>query len=182
MNITATAISLNVAEPQASAEFLTRHVGHTVAMQADGFVSLNHPDGGPNVIYLRTGLPTFKPAHRAGSAGDGLLLVFVVDDVDTAYEAVRAAGGAVDHPGQEVGGVSASANSKIPTGSSSSSFNGCNRGMLEGRAPGEAREFCRAPVHGCGRGSLRQPRQHDCGRRPAHGRIWRRRWRRCRIR
>lgn len=95
MNITATAISLNVADPQASGEFLTRHVGHTVAMQADGFVSLNHPDGGPNVIYLRTGLPTFKPAHRAGSAGDGLLLVFVVDDVDTAYETVRATGAPV---------------------------------------------------------------------------------------
>ncbi len=59
MNIAATAISLNVAGPQASGECLTRHVGHTVAMQADGFVSLNHPDGGPSVIYLRTGLPTF---------------------------------------------------------------------------------------------------------------------------
>ena len=92
MNVTATAISLNVADPDASAEFLARHVGYTVAMQADGFVSLNHPDGGPNVIYLRTGLPTFKPAHRAGSAGDGLLLAVVVDDVDTAYETVRAAG------------------------------------------------------------------------------------------
>lgn len=92
MNVTATAISLNVADPLASAEFPTRHVGYTVAMQADGFVSLNHPDGGPNVIYLRTGLPTFKPTHRAGSAGDGLLLAFVVDDVDTAFETVRAAG------------------------------------------------------------------------------------------
>ncbi len=92
MLVTGTAISLNVADPLASAEFLTRHVGHTVAMQADGFVSLQHPDGGPNVIFLRTGLPTFRPAHRAGSAGDGLLLVFVVDDVDAVYDTVRAAG------------------------------------------------------------------------------------------
>jgi uncharacterized glyoxalase superfamily protein PhnB len=61
-------------------------------MQADGFVSLSHPDGGPNVIFLRTGLATFRPEHRAGGAGDGLLLVFVVEDVDAVYEKVRAAG------------------------------------------------------------------------------------------
>ncbi|MDZ4266121.1 MAG: VOC family protein [Mycobacterium sp.] len=95
MNITATAVSLNVPDPQASADFLSRHVGYTTAMQADGFVSLTHPDGGPNVVYLRTGLPSFKPAHRAGSAGEGLLLAFVVDDVDTAFETVRAAGATV---------------------------------------------------------------------------------------
>lgn len=92
MKVTGTAISLNVADPSASAAFLTRHVGHTVAMQADGFVSLSHPDGGPNVIFLRTGLATFRPAHRSGSAGDGLLLVFVVEDVDAVYEKLRAAG------------------------------------------------------------------------------------------
>lgn len=98
MKITATAVSLNVADPQASADFLTRHVGYTTAMQADGFVSLSHPDGGPNVVYLRTGLPSFKPRHRAGSAGEGLLLAFVVDDVDGAYETVRAAGATVVTP------------------------------------------------------------------------------------
>lgn len=98
MLVTGTAISLNVADPLASAEFLVRHVGHTVAMQADGFVSLRHPDGGPNVIFLRTGLPTFRPAHRAGSAGDGLLLVFVVEDVDAVYDTIRAAGAPVVTP------------------------------------------------------------------------------------
>ncbi|KUI29588.1 glyoxalase [Mycobacterium sp. IS-1742] len=95
MNITATAISLNVPDPQASADFLTAHVGYTIAMQADGFVSLEHPGGGPNVIFLRTGLATFTPAHRAGTAGEGLLLVFVVDDVDAAFEAVCAGGAPV---------------------------------------------------------------------------------------
>ncbi|MGE2713788.1 VOC family protein [Mycolicibacterium litorale] len=98
MNVTATAISLNVPDPQASADFLAQHVGYTVAMQDDGFVSLEHSAGGPNVVYLRTGLPTFKPAHRAGSAGDGLLLVFVVDDVDAAFESVRGGGAPVVTP------------------------------------------------------------------------------------
>ena len=95
MKVSATAISLNVADPQASAAFLSRHVGHTVAMEADGFVSLTHPDGGPNIVYLRTGLPSFKPARRAGATGDGLLLAFVVDDVDTAHRALQAAGAKV---------------------------------------------------------------------------------------
>lgn len=92
MNISATAVSLNVADPQASADFLIRHVGYTTAMQADGFVSLSHPDGGTNVVYLRTGLSSFKPRHRAGSARDGVLLAFVIDDVDAVYEKVRSAG------------------------------------------------------------------------------------------
>lgn len=92
MNISATAVSLNVADPQASADFLIRHVGYTTAMQADGFVSLSHPDGGTNVVYLRTGLSSFKPRNRAGSARDGVLLAFVIDDVDAVYEKVRSAG------------------------------------------------------------------------------------------
>ncbi|HYJ55720.1 MAG TPA: VOC family protein [Mycobacterium sp.] len=95
MHVTATAISLNVPDPRASADFLSRHVGYTTEMEADGFVSMAHPNGGPNVIYLRTGLASFKPSHRAGSAGDGLLLAFVVDDIDTVYETTRAAGATV---------------------------------------------------------------------------------------
>ncbi|GAB11024.1 hypothetical protein GOARA_064_00260 [Gordonia araii NBRC 100433] len=96
MNITATAISLNVDEPGASATFLTTHLGFRVEMEADGFVSLASPvEGGPNVIFLRTGLETFKPVDRAGSAGEGLLLVFIVDDIDAAFTAMKNAGAPV---------------------------------------------------------------------------------------
>ena len=91
MRILSTAISLNVADPAASSAFLRKHVGFAVEMEQDGFVSLKHPDGGPNVVFLRTGLPTFKPSQRAGDAGEGTLIVFVVDDVDEAY--VRVARG-----------------------------------------------------------------------------------------
>ncbi|MEV5652979.1 VOC family protein [Nocardia sp. NPDC052254] len=92
MNITASALSLNVPDPDASAEFFTEHFGFTVAMAADGFVSLARPDAGFNVIFLRTGLPSFKPARIAGDAGQGLLVVFTVDDIDTEYERVRREG------------------------------------------------------------------------------------------
>jgi uncharacterized glyoxalase superfamily protein PhnB len=44
------------------------------------------------VIFLRTGLDTFKPARVAGAAGQGLLIVFTVDEIDAEYERVRAEG------------------------------------------------------------------------------------------
>ncbi|GEM29963.1 VOC family protein [Nocardia neocaledoniensis] len=92
MQITGSAISLNVADPTASARFLIDHLGFTEQMAADGFVSLARPDAGMNVIFLRTGLGTFKPARIAGSAGDGTLVVFTVDDIDAEYERLRGAG------------------------------------------------------------------------------------------
>jgi predicted enzyme related to lactoylglutathione lyase len=92
MNITASAISLNVPDPDASAEFLVEHFGFQVQMSADGFTSLSRPDAGFNVVYLRTGLSTFKPARIAGSAGQGLLVAFVVDDIDAEYERVQREG------------------------------------------------------------------------------------------
>ena len=90
MNITASAISLNVADPEASAAFVEQHFGFTREMAADGFVSLSRPDAGFNLIYLRTGLETFKPEALAGHHADGLLVAFVVDDIDAEYERLRA--------------------------------------------------------------------------------------------
>jgi catechol 2,3-dioxygenase-like lactoylglutathione lyase family enzyme len=82
MKVTNSAVSLNVADERASAEFLSDHFGFTTEMESDGFVSLSRPDVGYNVIFLRLGLETFKPPALAGRRADGLLLVFVVDDVD----------------------------------------------------------------------------------------------------
>ncbi|MBJ7521410.1 MAG: VOC family protein [Solirubrobacteraceae bacterium] len=92
MNVTASAISLNVADPAASAAFVQEHFGFTEEMAADGFVSLSRPDVGFNLIYLRTGLPTFKPAALAGHHADGLLIALVVDDIDAEYDRLIAAG------------------------------------------------------------------------------------------
>lgn len=92
MRITESAISLNVPDPRASAQFVIDHLGFTERMSADGFVSLAREDAGMNLIYLRTGLSTFKPAKAAGSAGEGLLVVFVVEDIDGEYERLREAG------------------------------------------------------------------------------------------
>ena len=98
MKITASGISLNVPDEAASAEFLKRHLGFETEMAADGFVSLSRPDAGFNVVFLRTGLATFKPEALAGHRADGLLLVFVVDDVDAEYERLVAEGVAMTTP------------------------------------------------------------------------------------
>jgi catechol 2,3-dioxygenase-like lactoylglutathione lyase family enzyme len=82
VSITASAISLNVADPVASAEFAKRHLGYREDMAADGFVSLSRADAGFNLIFLRSGLATFKPASMRDRHADGLLVVFVVDDAD----------------------------------------------------------------------------------------------------
>lgn len=98
MRTTGTALSLNVADPAASADFVSAQFGFTEQMSADGFVSLTHPDAGVNLIYLRTGLSTFEPARIAGPAGDGVLVVFVVPDIDAEYARLRAAGAPIVTP------------------------------------------------------------------------------------
>ena len=95
MHITGTAVSLNVPDPAASAEFVSTHFGFTQQMADDGFVSLSHPEAGFNVVFLRVGLATFRPANIAGPAGQGLLVAFVVADVDAEFARVASAGAQV---------------------------------------------------------------------------------------
>ena len=98
MTITASAISLNVADPAASAAFAERHLGFTEDMSADGFVSLSRPDAGFNLVFLRTGLSTFKPEAMRGHSADGLLVAFVVDDVDAECARLEAEGVEITTP------------------------------------------------------------------------------------
>lgn len=91
MTITSSAISLNVPDVDASAAWVQSHLGFSVAMAADGFCSLMHPEAGFHLIFLRTGLPTFKPATMAGAAS-GLLVVFTVEDIDGDYARLQAEG------------------------------------------------------------------------------------------
>lgn len=98
MHITGTALSLNVPDVAASAGFAQRHLGFTEAMSADGFVSLTHPTAGVHLVFLRVGLGTFKPERIAGPAGQGLLIAFVVDDLDAEFARISAAGAEVVTP------------------------------------------------------------------------------------
>jgi catechol 2,3-dioxygenase-like lactoylglutathione lyase family enzyme len=98
MTITASAISLNVADPAASSAFARHHLGFEEVMSADGFCSLAREDAGFNLIYLRTGLESFKPEALAGHAADGLLVAFVVDDVDAEHDRLVAEGVSITTP------------------------------------------------------------------------------------
>ncbi|WP_136517936.1 MULTISPECIES: VOC family protein [Cellulomonas] len=98
MRTSAMAVSLNVPDVEASARFATEHLGFVRGMSADGFVAIEHPDAHAHIALLRTGLSSFRPASHAGPAGQGLLLAFVVDDLDAEFERIRAAGAQVVTP------------------------------------------------------------------------------------
>ncbi|HKN95940.1 MAG TPA: VOC family protein [Pseudonocardiaceae bacterium] len=81
MRITASAVSLNVDDVTASAEFLKAHFGFREELAAAGFVSLARDDVGMNVVFLRRGLATL-PADQRDDHANGLILAFVVDDLE----------------------------------------------------------------------------------------------------
>ena len=81
MQITASAVSLNVDDVPASSEFLIDHFGFHEVMAADGFASLTRDDAALNVIFLRRGLATLPEDQRDVHA-TGLILAFVVDDLE----------------------------------------------------------------------------------------------------
>jgi uncharacterized glyoxalase superfamily protein PhnB len=81
LNITASAISLNVDSPEASAEFLAGHFGFKITLQAPGFASLERDDAGMNVVFLARGLETL-PADQRDVAAQGIIVAFQVDDLE----------------------------------------------------------------------------------------------------
>jgi uncharacterized glyoxalase superfamily protein PhnB len=89
MRITQSAISLNVPNVERSTEFLEAHFGFQRTMEAKGFVSLTREDVGFNIIFLQVGLPSFKPQTHAAAAGMGVLVVFVVDDIDAEWDRLQ---------------------------------------------------------------------------------------------
>ncbi|MCK9877407.1 VOC family protein [Frankia sp. Ag45/Mut15] len=91
MKITSSAVSLNVDDVDASVDFLARHFGFTTQLAADGFASLARDDAGMNVVFLRRGLPTLPADQRDDRAG-GLILAFVVDDLEGELTRLRAEG------------------------------------------------------------------------------------------
>lgn len=81
MKVTASAVSLNVDDVDASVRFMTAHFGFTETMSADGFASLTRADAGLNVVYLRRGLEMLPEDQRHDHAS-GLILAFEVDDLE----------------------------------------------------------------------------------------------------
>jgi uncharacterized glyoxalase superfamily protein PhnB len=81
MQITASAVSLNVEDVAASSAFLIEHFGFRQVMAADGFASLAREDTAMYVVFLRRGLEMLPDDQRDQHA-TGLILAFTVDDLE----------------------------------------------------------------------------------------------------
>jgi uncharacterized glyoxalase superfamily protein PhnB len=97
MKISSSAVSLNVDDVPASSAFLTRHFGFSEEMAADGFASLARDDAGLSVVFLRRGLPSLPPDQRDDHAG-GVILAFVVDDLEGELARLQAEGVTITMP------------------------------------------------------------------------------------
>lgn len=97
MKISASTVSFNVDDVAASSDFLVRHFGFAEQMSADGFASLVRDDAGMSVIFLRRGLETL-PADQRDQHADGVILAFVVDDLEGELDRLVREGVAITMP------------------------------------------------------------------------------------
>lgn len=97
MQISSSAVSLTVDDPAASSGFLAERFGFHEEMAADGFASLTRDDAGMNIIFLRRGTATL-PAEQRDTHAAGLILAFVVDDLEGELTRLSAEGVAITMP------------------------------------------------------------------------------------
>jgi uncharacterized glyoxalase superfamily protein PhnB len=97
VKISSSAVSLNVDDVTAASTFLSAHFGFREDMAADGFASLTRADAGMNVIFLRRGLASLPEDQRDDHAA-GLILAFVVDDLEGELARLRTEGVAITMP------------------------------------------------------------------------------------
>lgn len=97
MHITSSAVSLNVDDVAASSTFLAEHFGFREQMAADGFASLAGEGAGMNVVFLRRGLASL-PADQRHDHAAGLILAFVVDDLEGELARLRGEGVTITMP------------------------------------------------------------------------------------
>ncbi len=97
MRITSSVVALNVKDVAASSAFLVDHFGFHEEMAADGFASLTREDAGMNIVFLRTGLESLPEDQRDDHAA-GLIIAFVVDDLEGELARLRGEGVAITMP------------------------------------------------------------------------------------
>lgn len=97
MKVSSSVVSLNVEDAAASSHLLQQHFGFREEMAAGGFASLTGDDVGMNVVFLRWGLPTL-PADQRDVHAVGLILAFVVDDLEGELARLRAEGVTITMP------------------------------------------------------------------------------------
>ncbi len=97
MKVSASAVSLNVEDAAASSRFLQEHFGFREETAADGFAALVRDDVGMSIVFLRRGLPTLPDDQRDVHAA-GLIIAFVVDDLEGELARLQAEGVTITMP------------------------------------------------------------------------------------
>jgi catechol 2,3-dioxygenase-like lactoylglutathione lyase family enzyme len=97
VRITSSAVSLNVEDVAASSSFWVEHLGFREEMAAEGFASLRRQDAGMNVVFLRRGLLSLPADQRDDHAG-GVIVAFVVDDLEGELARLQGEGVAITMP------------------------------------------------------------------------------------
>ena len=100
MRIKSSAISLTVAEVSLSSKFLQVHLGFEEKFSADGFAYMAHPEAGMDIVFLRMGIEVLpKSMHEQKAAG--IIVAFVVDNVEDEENRLKQNGVAITLPLQE---------------------------------------------------------------------------------
>lgn len=100
MRISSSAVSLTVDDVAASSKFLATHFGFVEQMSADGFVSLSHQDAAMDLVFLRRGIEVLPEPLRDRTAA-GVIVAFVVDNLEAEQERLRAEGVPITLPLRE---------------------------------------------------------------------------------
>ncbi|MFP3988986.1 VOC family protein [Streptomyces sp. E11-3] len=100
MNVSASTLSLTVADVDASRDFFRTHLGYEVAMADEGFVSLTRADAAVDIVLLRKGTEVL-PAEQRDREATGLILAFTVTGLDAEEARLRAAGAPITMPLRE---------------------------------------------------------------------------------
>ena len=100
MRVSSSAVSLTVDDVPASSKFLATHFGFVERMAADGFASLGRDDGALDVIFLRRGIEVLPEPLRDRRAA-GVIVVFVVDNLEAEQDRLRAEGVRITLPLRE---------------------------------------------------------------------------------
>ncbi|MFD5099169.1 VOC family protein [Streptomyces albidochromogenes] len=100
MHVSASTLSLTVADVDASRDFFLTHLGYEVAMADDGFCSLTRQDAGVDIVLLRTGTEVLPAEQRDREAG-GLIVALTVSGLAAEEARLRAAGAPITMPLRE---------------------------------------------------------------------------------
>jgi uncharacterized glyoxalase superfamily protein PhnB len=100
MHIRSSAVSLTVDDVPVASKFLAEHFGFAERMRADGFASLHHDDADLDLVFLRRGLEVLPPGLRERGA-QGVIMAFVVDDLEAEQERLRSEGVEITLPIRE---------------------------------------------------------------------------------